>query len=212
VGEEASDLKKVRRSERVRSQREHDNNDDDNSRYTPVKKGALPSPLTHQDSTTTEAYDVSKDGTVTPPSQGVDVIPSSQYMSPRRSTGVNRFSQYSPPQESQTQRFSQFLPPLQLKYEVEDEEEEGVWGYMVPTDGNAGEPLVLRSRSACPGPGMGGKKEKLSVPRDEYKAQERRFEQAKIAGLASSGYLIGRHPECGKHAISHGYGPAPGAD
>lgn len=193
VGEEESDLKKIRRSERVRSQ----NND---HLYTPVRAGGgLPSPLTHQDSTTTEAYDHSKDGTVTPPSQ-VDVVPSSQYISPKRSTGFNqynRMSQYSPPlQDTQTQPFSQFLPPLALDYEVEDEEEEGVWGYMVPTDKNSGEPLVLKSRSACPMPDMPSKKEKKRVAKDEYENQEQMFEATKITGFSSSGYLIGRHPEC----------------
>jgi serine/threonine-protein kinase Chk2 len=160
----------------------------------------LPSPLTHQDSTTTEAYDIiEKDGTVTPPSQK-DVIPSSQYISPKRSTGFNRLSQYSPPQETQTQAFSQFLPPLQLNYEVEDEEEEGVWGYMVPTDGKfGGEPLVLKSRSACPAPETGKKYEKSQVPRGEYQEQERKFEISKMKGLTASGYLFGRHPECGKN-------------
>ena len=193
MGEEESDLKKVRRSERVRSQ-------NDDHLYTPVKAGGgLPSPLTHQDSTTTEAYDHSKDGTVTPPSQR-DVIPSSQYISPKRSTGfnqINRFSQHSPPQETQTQPFSQFLPPLALDYEVEDEEDEGVWGYMVPMDNRGGEPLVLKSRSACPVPEMPSKKEKKTVPKDEYERQEQKYEATKITGLSSSGDLIGRHPECG---------------
>lgn len=194
MGEEASDLKKVRRSERVRSQ----TNEQDDHLYTPMKKGALPSPLTHQDSTTTEAY--TKSGTATPPSQD-DVIPASQYMSPSKSAGYgfNRLSQYSPPQDqtqTQTQAFSQFLPPL-IDYEVEDEEEEGVWGYMVPTDKRGGEPLVLKSRSACPVPEMPSKKENKKVPKDEYERQEQKYEVTKITGLSSSGYLIGRHPECG---------------
>ena len=109
-------------------------------------------------------------------------------------------SQYSPPlQDTQTQPFSQFLPPLALDYEVEDEEEEGVWGYMVPTDKNSGEPLVLKSRSACPMPDMPSKKEKKRVAKDEYENQEQMFEATKITGFSSSGYLIGRHPECGMH-------------
>ena len=191
MGEDPSDLKKVRRSERVRSQ-QHDDHP-----YTPMKQGALPSPLTHQDSTTTEAYDHSKEATATPPSQ-VDVVPASQYMSPSRTTGFNRLSQYSPPQETQTQPYSQFLTPLALEYEVEDEEEEGVWGYMVPTDSRGGDAMVLKSRSACPVPAMPSRQEKKKVPKDEYEKQERNFEQTKITGLASSGYLFGRHPECGE--------------
>ncbi|KIW03194.1 uncharacterized protein PV09_05420 [Verruconis gallopava] len=188
VGEEASDLKKVRRSERLSSQ-----NDD----RTPVTKGALPSPLTHQDSTTTEAYDHSKEATATPPSQ-TDVIPSSQYISPSRSTGFNRLFQYSPQHDTQTQPFSQFLPPLALTYEVEDEEAEGVWGYMVPIDRNGGDPLVLKHRDACPKTEMSlpSKKEKKKVPKSQYTKQEDEYEKKKVTGLASSGYLIGRHPEC----------------
>jgi serine/threonine-protein kinase Chk2 len=157
--------------------------------------------MTHQDSTTTEAYDHSKDGTATPPSQH-DVIPSSQYMSPKKSIGhglnrlSNKFSQNSPPQETQTQAFSQFLPPLALEYEIEDEEGEGVWGYMVPTDSKGGDALVLKSRSACPAPAMPDKNAGKKVPKNEHKREEEKYEKTKITGLASSGYLFGRHPEC----------------
>lgn len=36
------------------------------------------------------------------------------------------------------------------------------------------------------------------VAKDEYRKQEEAFEETKINGKVASGYLIGRHPECGK--------------
>src|ERR1700761_5942113 len=145
IGEEASELKKPRRSDRIKS---HGNEPD-----TPIKPGALPSPLTHQDSTATENYPTSKDGTITPPSQ-TDKIPNSQFLTPPGRNNSKSYSQLSPPTDTQTQPFSQFLPPLAWAYEVEDEEAEGVWGYLIPTDTRGGEPLVMRQRSACPIPSL----------------------------------------------------------
>jgi serine/threonine-protein kinase Chk2 len=109
-----------------------------------------------------------------------------------------RYSQNSPLQDTQTQPFSQFLPPLSA-YEVDDEEEEGVWGYMVPADSRGGEPMVLRSRNACSATVMSNKKETKKVPKNEYQKQEQKYEAKKVSGMASSGYLIGRHVECGRH-------------
>jgi serine/threonine-protein kinase Chk2 len=165
-----------------------------------MKGGPLPSPLTHQDSTATEHIFNHKDGTVTPPDQE-DRIPNSQFRTPSRSTG-KAYSQSSSQQDNtQTQVFSQFLPPLAWAYEVEDEEAEGVWGYLVPSDIRAGgEPLVLKQRSACPIPNKRNKGDfKGKVPRDRYEQEEKAYEQTKINGKASGGYLIGRHPECGRH-------------
>jgi len=39
---------------------------------------------------------------------------------------------------------------------------------------------------------------KQQVAKDEYRKQEEAFEETKIDGKVASGYLIGRHPECGK--------------
>lgn len=102
----------------------------------------------------------------------------------------------SPP--SDTQPFSQF--PEGLSYEVENEEEEGVWGYLVPLDHNSGDTLVLRRRAACPVPGtrVGRSDGKSKVEKEEYKKQEELYEKEKsVAGIPAGGYLIGRHPECG---------------
>jgi hypothetical protein len=38
------------------------------------------------------------------------------------------------------------------------------------------------------------------VPRDQYKKEETAYEKTKVDGSSSNGYLIGRHPECGRPA------------
>lgn len=110
----------------------------------------------------------------------------------------------SPP--SDTQAFSQFIiPPKSLSWEVEDEEAEGVWGYLVPVDAVFGDTLVLRSRSACPAPypngdfGKGTKKRgKGRANTPSYVKEELEYEHdKKKLGFPAGGYLIGRHPECG---------------
>jgi serine/threonine-protein kinase Chk2 len=109
---------------------------------------------------------------------------------------------HSPP--SDTQPYSQFLPPPPISYEVEDEEAEGVWGYLVPLDG-VSEPLVLRRRAACPVPQtkVGRTDGKSAVSRDEYLKQEESYEEEKAEkGIPAGGYLIGRHPECGQYNSS----------
>jgi serine/threonine-protein kinase Chk2 len=102
----------------------------------------------------------------------------------------------SPP--SDTQPFSQFLAPPPISYEVEDEEAEGVWGYLVPIDGRS-DALVLRKRAACPisAKGLGKPHGQKKVPKETYLEDENEYEGKKAeAGVPSGGYLIGRHPEC----------------
>lgn len=93
-------------------------------------------------------------------------------------------------------------------YEVEDEEAEGVWGYLVPVDSVGDDALVLRARAACPAPypegGFGkGTKERAKggcarKPVRSYNQEEWDYERNKRAfGFPAGGYLIGRHPECG---------------
>ncbi|KAF2435228.1 Pkinase-domain-containing protein [Tothia fuscella] len=193
IGEEASELKKPRRSARNKNQ------DDEDNQTTPLKKGAWPSPLTHQDSTATEQANYN-DGTVTPPSQ-TERIPASQYLSPRRSNGRAN-SQPSPQNDTQTQPFSQFLAPLSYSYEVEDEEGEGVWGYLLDNF-RGGDTLVLRHRRSCPGP-MTTKESKekntarKAVSKDRYLNEEEEYEASRSGegNYSAGGYLIGRHPEC----------------
>jgi serine/threonine-protein kinase Chk2 len=33
----------------------------------------------------------------------------------------------------------------------------------------------------------------------DYEKEEEAYEQTKLRGIASGGYLIGRHPECGEY-------------
>lgn len=92
-------------------------------------------------------------------------------------------------------------PPNNRFYAVEDEEAEGVWGYLVPLDTRSGDVLVLRRRSACPVPSskVGTTSGKERVAKNKYKKQEEGYEQEKIEhGVTAGGYLIGRHPECGE--------------
>ena len=110
----------------------------------------------------------------------------------------------SPPQD--TQAFSQFVfPTAALSEEVKDEMEEGVWGYLLPLDQKYGKSLVLRKRNACPMPdGMqdfgknSGDRQSKNGKGKNFMKEEDAYEQTKFAGIASGGYLIGRHPECGK--------------
>ena len=187
VGEGNQDTKKPRRSDRISSQ------------TTPLKgKSFLPSPLTHRESTATEDY---KEATVSPPtadaSQNNQRTPSS---SPTRHQGLS-----SPP--SDTQVLSQFVyPPTALSLEVEDEEAEGVWGYLVPLDSVFGGTLVLKKRTACPAPypdqtfGQGSKQRSGGRCSDRtYNQEEQDYEANKRAlGWPAGGYLVGRHPECGR--------------
>lgn len=152
-----------------------------------VNKGGLPSPVTRKGTT---------DGTASPPPRKPDEIqqratPRSSPAPPSQAHGLS-----SPP--SDTQPFSQFLPPPPLSYEVEDEEAEGVWGYLIPTSGY-GEPLVLKRRDACPVPveQLGGVTGRQSVPKKHWQRMEEGYEKQKtLNGIPAGGYLFGRHPEC----------------
>ena len=85
---------------------------------------------------------------------------------------------------------------------MQDEEAESVWGYLVPLDGNSDDTLVLKHRTACPQPKYkktGGKLDgRRKISKDTYEQQELEYEKQKIEDSPSRGYLIGRHPECGK--------------
>ena len=117
----------------------------------------------------------------------------------------------SPP--SDTQALSQYyVPPKSLSYEVEDEEAEGVWGYLVPIDRVFGDTLVLRARAACPAPypskgfGTGRARNGQKKNPKNFVKEEIDYESNKRAlGFPSGGYLIGRHPECGKSSVSSGW-------
>ncbi|KAL8675344.1 MAG: hypothetical protein Q9168_000301 [Polycauliona sp. 1 TL-2023] len=186
AGENDQDSKKVRRSDRIHSQ----------NQTTPLKnKSFLPSPLTHQESTATEEY---KEATASP----VEGRPSQiNHRSPASSPALNGLS--SPPDD--TQPFSQFVyPPTAFSLTVEDEEEEGVWGYLVPIDSIFGSTLIMKKRTACPAPypeqSFGQGSESRSIGRcgnKSYNEEEKDYEKTKReVGFPAGGYLMGRHPEC----------------
>ena len=195
---EGQDTKKPRRSDRISSQVE----------TTPLKdkgKAYLPSPLTHQESTATEEY---KELTASPPQGRPSQI---RHRTPPLSSPTRPSQGLSSP-PADTQVFSQFIiPPKSLSHEVEDEEAEGVWGYLVPIDDVSGETLVCKSRSACPAPYPSGdfgkgstKRAKAKTAAASYVDEELAYEKEKRAsGFPSGGYLIGRHPECGRHTVQY---------
>ncbi|SMQ52564.1 unnamed protein product [Zymoseptoria tritici ST99CH_1A5] len=169
-----------------------------------LKNSQLPSPVTGKDSTN-GTHD-GKDKTASPETEKPEAEEarhptpiSSPPPSSLRNPGLS-----SPPAD--TQPYSQFLPPPPVSYEVENEEEEGVWGYLVPTEG-ASNALVLRKRAACPvtlNNGSNGQQNgNLRVGKKDYKKQEEKYEIAKdLHGTPAGGYLVGRHPECDRQIHS----------
>ncbi|KAF2665869.1 serine/threonine-protein kinase chk2 [Microthyrium microscopicum] len=160
---------------------------------TPLKKTALPSPMTNLNSdTNSNTNSALKDGTISPPS------PSGRQLA--TPSVEHQISQHAVPSQSgldsQTQPFSQVIfPRLEYNYEVEDEEKEGVWGYLVPIDTNANKygHLVLKDRSSCTPSRTERAEEESSVASDRYTKQEQEIEEHQNP---SRGYIIGRHPEC----------------
>jgi serine/threonine-protein kinase CHEK2 len=183
-------------SKRIRSDR------DESPVGKPAKGTAqLPSPLTHLESNVTDDF---KEATLTPPSQSQAYNPLNYTAT---STSPKAPGLSSPP--SDTQAFSQFVyPPHSRSYAVEDEDGEGVWGYMVPLDSRYSDPLILRRRPSCPVPGsmVGKTSGKERVKENEYTNQEEKYEEEKQKnGITAGGYLLGRHPECGTvlvHVVS----------
>lgn len=62
----------------------------------------------------------------------------------------------------------------------------------------------MRKRNACPLPGLndhfgkdGGARQSKKGKGKDFEAEEEAYEETKLQGIASGGYLIGRHPECG---------------
>lgn len=154
-------------------------------------QGGLPSPVTRFDTT----EDEEKVGTVSPPNRHEEIQQrATPVSSPPPPSQINGLS--SPP--SDTQPYSQFIAPLPFAYEVEDEEAEGVWGYLVPLDGY-NEPLVLRNRGACPvsKDQLGGASGRQKVSKKYWQKRENEYEKSKaVNDFPAEGYLLGRHPEC----------------
>lgn len=183
----------MRRSDRISSQ----------NQTTPLKnKSFLPSPLTHQESTATEDY---KEATASPAEGRPSQV---QVRSPIASPKLNTQGLSSPPDDG-TQVFSQFVyPPTAFPLGEGDEEAEGVWGYLVPVDSIFGDTLILKKRTACPAPypedsfGKGSEKRaKGHCGSRNYVDEEKAYEKTKRdVGFPAGGYLVGRHPECGKQS------------
>lgn len=186
--EDATESKKPRRSDRL-SQAAQDK--------TPVvNKQHLPSPLTGL--TNEASSELYKEPTATPPG------PRTEEVTPRKTDEAGWAQAQalsSPPQD--TQPLSQYVDrhPA-LSDEVEDEAKEGVWGYLVPLDPKYGDkPLVLKKRTACPLPdsiaAAANGEAQANGSRPAPLKDEESYERTKTKGVASGGYLIGRHPECG---------------
>lgn len=193
MGDDPTDSKKVRRSDRISSQ----------NQTTPLKnKSFLPSPLTHRESTATEEY---KEATASPAEGRPSQI---NHRSPPSSPTVNIQGLSSPPAD--TQHLSQFVyPPTAFSLDVEDEDAEGVWGYLVPIDSIFGNILILKKRTACPAPypdqsfGQGSERRAKGCSSRNFNDEEKEYEQTKREmGWPAGGYLIGRHPECGRFCMS----------
>ena len=219
TGEDA-DLKKPRRSQRISSTTLQSEPEDKKTPLKQKNKSYLPSPLTHKESTITEPEAEESRESTPPPPEGrpSQIKHRTPNASPTRNTqgglntqgpftqgGFNTQSGLSSP-PSDTQAFSQFVfPSNTVSHEVDDEEAEGVWGYLVPVDAVFGETLVLRQRAACPAPypkggfGKGSKDRAKGRTGVNFNQQEFDYEKGKVKhGWPAGGYLIGRHVECGR--------------
>lgn len=130
--------------------------------------------MTHARSTAT---DIRQEGTATPER------PSTHHASSPNADTSQIVS--SPPGD--TQALSQFVyPPRAFADDVTDEDAEGVWGYLIPLDDKVSGAFVLKKRNACESQDASSKDKDGKKPRKP------------VNGRAPGGYLIGRHPECGK--------------
>lgn len=175
---QAQDAKKPRRSQRIQSQSQQT--------HTPVDQDYLPTPLTNRGSTITDIRD---DATPTPPGasrRSHQRLPSNPEPSQNQS---------SPP--SDTQVMSQFVyPPRAFVDDVGDEAAEGVWGYLIPMNDKAGKILVLRKRDGCAD--RVNVSSKATIGKGAQQKGKNSKDNDKHAQTSPNGYLVGRHPECGK--------------
>lgn len=194
-----SDLaKKPRRSERLSHKPDADGANGANGKVkTPIITNQLPSPVTHQ------ATGSDRDGYKEPTEEPPEGRPSQvTHRTPEESSSqVQGFS--SPPQDTQAFPTSQYVDANgALSDEVQDEVKEGVWGYLFPLDIKyGGQCIVLKKRSTCPHPSDVADavdSKKSTKNRQSATEQEESWDKSRTKGVPSGGYLIGRHPECGK--------------
>lgn len=164
---DSQDLKKPRRSQSASSQVQ--------SQITPVNNDYLPTPLTHEEKTTTT--NSKNELTATPPDS-----PSQA----RHQVSSNSDAFHSCSSPGDTQAFSQFIyPPRAFADGVNDEATEGVWGYLIPLNDKVRESLVLRKRGDC-----------SDIRGGSPKAKPEKRVWRQVQGHLPGGYLVGRHLEC----------------
>lgn len=197
--QDTESFKKPRRSSRISQKPE---GADQPHQKTPISnRHNLPSPVTGE--LTDSTHGDFKEATATPPDGRA-----SQTITHHRN-GDDVFSRLNPLSSppGDTQAFSQVAEQnAALSDEVEDEVKEGVWGYLFPLDTRyGGQCVVLRKRSACPtGDTTNEAVKEASTPvsskrgEKEPIAEEEKYEETREKGIGADGYLIGRHPECGK--------------
>lgn len=140
--------------------------------------------MTQRDSTAT---DIEKETTATPDEPGRKLH--------RRTPSDSELPQDSSSPPSDTQALSQFVyPPRAFADEVEDEAAEGVWGYLLPLDDKVRRPLVLRKRGGCE-----ERKSAASTTNSKKGSAKTSAGSVSKQKNSPSGYLIGRHPECGRY-------------
>lgn len=176
--------------------------DQNGHKKTPIDtKQQLPSPLTHLSAD--ESSSLFKEGTATPPEgRPSQVLPRGDDAYSQLQGFSQGFS--SPPQD--TQAFSQAIvdPNEPYSKDVKDEVKEGVWGYLFPLNTTyGGKCVVMRKRAACPLPNTVEDAVPKNNGKEALKKEEVNFEKKKAEGVPSGGYLIGRHPECGKFQPRH---------
>ncbi|RMZ89098.1 hypothetical protein DV736_g3661, partial [Chaetothyriales sp. CBS 134916] len=181
---DGQESKKPRRSERISSQSQNE------AAPQPVKKSYLPSPLTNQHSTATE---LSKDQTNSPATYGTS--------QKRAVTPISSQQLSSPPTD--TQPLSQFVyPPRKVEQDLDDDDD-ATWGYLFSMSSDQKHKLAMKHRSFCPAPAKPLEVSRHTVKSKRHKKvddlvkAEEAYEKDQLAlGSPSSGYLIGRHPEC----------------
>lgn len=175
--DEQTESKKPRRSDRLSVEPRGAPNGKTQDKTPVSRDNHLPSPLTND-----ATYGSSDAKELTPTPVGAKTV---EETTPRKAD--DSYAQLqglsSPPQD--TQPVSQLLDRhLEFAEDAQAESEEGVWGFLVPLDAKYGDkPMVLKKRCACPN------KDSIKLAADAEKKEN-------IGGIASRGYLIGRHPEC----------------
>ena len=196
--EDDADVKKPRRSERTTKPDDADEQPAPSAKRQPQKQQQQqqqqPTPVTVAE----DSIELRKEETATPPGGAPSQV--SHRDPEERFSQANAYS--SPPlQDTQAVSTQQIENALALSDEVEDEVKEGVWGYLFPLDTQyGGRCLVMKKRPACSSPSQPAQAtagKALMSPKDNGASP-------KTKCSSSGGYLIGRHPECGKLSLVTG--------